>query len=503
MTDRLQARGLPGASTTLKKLYDINGAVGGPIKQDGVVLRHIAVLHERVLPGRSLLPDRRHGDSAQNDTSQQAYAGTYTYDNNGRVTWGSPRSRRSRAGMPISTRWTRSGSCERQPVSGSRRASRRGTRSSPPRSGPTRRRTGCCSRRAWWLVQAPTPSCSIRSRSGRARAGILAPRCIAIVNQTAGFTYRAPTTFDFDDRLPSQTINVSGQLRDRLAQRQGRVRNAARLFLARRQQRLHGGCGTRSTSWPTGPSSPAFVNINAPATGWQDNLNYNLGHLRPGPLDDGSSDGERWCPARLPEHLHRAVYAGPASLAAQPQRAFDAVENVPNWKDVNPRVSAAYDLFGNGKTAIKGSASRGVQQESIAIARANNPANTVATTTSARGPTADNDFVPDCDLVNACRQRRVRCLPEPELRQRRAGASLRQRPSWGWGVRPWNWEFSAGVQQELCRAYRCRSAYFRRINGNFRVTDNEALSRTDFTQYPRPSRRRHARWHASERGAGR
>ncbi len=24
----------------------------------------------------------------QNDTSQQAYAGTYTYDNNGRVTWG-------------------------------------------------------------------------------------------------------------------------------------------------------------------------------------------------------------------------------------------------------------------------------------------------------------------------------------------------------------------------------------------------------------------------------
>ena len=34
ITDRLQARGLQGASTTLKKLYDINGAVGGPIKQD-------------------------------------------------------------------------------------------------------------------------------------------------------------------------------------------------------------------------------------------------------------------------------------------------------------------------------------------------------------------------------------------------------------------------------------------------------------------------------------
>src|SRR5678809_1652473 len=58
---------------------------------------------------------------------------------------------------------------------------------------------------------------------------------------------------------------------------------------------------------------------------------------------------------------------------------FDAVEDVPNWKDINPRVSVAYDLFGTGKTALKASASRGVQQESIAFARANNPANTVAT----------------------------------------------------------------------------------------------------------------------------
>ena len=40
-------RGLHGASTTLKKLYDINGAIGGPIKQDKrVVLLHVALLHE-------------------------------------------------------------------------------------------------------------------------------------------------------------------------------------------------------------------------------------------------------------------------------------------------------------------------------------------------------------------------------------------------------------------------------------------------------------------------
>ena len=162
---------------------------------------------------------------------------------------------------------------------------------------------------------------------------------------------------------------------------------------------------------------------------------------------------------------------------------FDAVENVPNWKDVNPRVSAAYDLFGTGKTAIKGSASRGVQQESIAIARANNPANTVATTTNRVWTDSDIDFFPDCDLVNGAANGECGPNLNPNFGSAVPGTRYDSAIMDGWGVRPYNWEFSLGLQQELVPRVSLSLGYFRRINGNFQITDNEALSRTDFTEY--------------------
>ena len=64
-----------------------------------------------------------------------------------------------------------------------------------------------------------------------------------------------------------------------------------------------------------------------------------------------------------------------------PARHFDAADNIPNWKDWSPRVGAAYDLFGNGKTAIKGAVGRYVAfQNNAGIISANAPASRLSLT---------------------------------------------------------------------------------------------------------------------------
>src|ERR1051325_6751660 len=87
VTSNLNSRGLTGASTTLKKLYDINGAFGGPIKQDKLWFYATSryFTNEYYLASKFYATDPN-AIIRTSDTSRQAFAGTYTYDNNGRLT---------------------------------------------------------------------------------------------------------------------------------------------------------------------------------------------------------------------------------------------------------------------------------------------------------------------------------------------------------------------------------------------------------------------------------
>ena len=50
------------------------------------------------------------------------------------------------------------------------------------------------------------------------------------------------------------------------------------------------------------------------------------------------------------------------------QQSF-AGADILNWKDLSPRLGVAYDLFGDGKTAVKASVSRYVLQQGLELYR--------------------------------------------------------------------------------------------------------------------------------------
>jgi hypothetical protein len=491
VTADLNARGLQGASTTLKRLYDLNAGVGGPLKRDKlwfyVTSRYYT---NEFYVASTFYPVDASVLRRQDDTSRQGYGGTYTYDNNGRLT------------LAIS---------DKQKVSGWYAFQYKvdphwqfNSALSPEAARITTWHTQLSTTKWTYTatnrllfeagVAAGESPDTIRldeDQVGRCpEQGSLAPRCIAIIEQggsvARALTYRAPTNWDWDDRLPSQSYNVSASY----------VTGSHNAKFGMELQKGHFWRGDNNDAtggiwYRTRDFVPNQVTIQAPLSGFQNNLNYNLGVFMQ----------DRWTMDRLTlsgglrvDLLNEStspVTAAPHRWQPNRNQHYDAVKNVPNWKDMNPRVSAAYDLFGNGRTALKASASRSVEQDSIRYAAANNPAATLVTSVSRQwtdtlfGP-ADprtNNFAPDCDLLNPQPNGECGIWLDLGFGSDRPTTFYDPAILSGWGERPWNWEFSASIQQEVLPRVSVTFGYFRRINGNFFVNDNEALTAADYTQF--------------------
>ena len=125
-----------------------------------------------------------------------------------------------------------------------------------------------------------------------------------------------------------------------------------------------------------------------------------------------------------------------------------------------------------------------------------NPIGRLANMVTRSWTDANRNFVPDCDLRNPLAQGPTlagnlqtvdTCGVMTNVNFGSSVPSMRYDPRTltGWGNRPYNWEFSTGVQHELLPRVSMDVGYFRRWYGNFTLTDNPAVAPSDYSPYQR------------------
>jgi len=162
---------------------------------------------------------------------------------------------------------------------------------------------------------------------------------------------------------------------------------------------------------------------------------------------------------------------------------FDPRDNVPNWKALNPRLGAAYDLFGDARSALKVSINRYVVSDSLTLSQAVNPVNAIASTTTRTWNDLNSNYVPDCDLRSPLQNGECGPMANQRFGTQIPTTQYLDDVLTGWHVRPSNWQLSASLQQELRPNLSMTAGYFRTWHRRFRATDNLAVAPSDFDQF--------------------
>jgi hypothetical protein len=174
---------------------------------------------------------------------------------------------------------------------------------------------------------------------------------------------------------------------------------------------------------------------------------------------------------------------------------------IKGYNDLSPRLGVAYDLFGDGKTSLKGNVGRYLHPASNQGRYINaNPSELISTITGRGWEDDDGDFSPDCNLLNGAAQGTPRsstggtsdgvdfcgAWADPNFGRARAGTRLDDSILGGWGARPYDWQFGVSVQQQVLPRVSVEAGYYRRwwpIFGGADITDNVLTAAGDYSRF--------------------
>ncbi|HKF69804.1 MAG TPA: carboxypeptidase regulatory-like domain-containing protein [Vicinamibacterales bacterium] len=160
-----------------------------------------------------------------------------------------------------------------------------------------------------------------------------------------------------------------------------------------------------------------------------------------------------------------------------------------NWKDLSPRLGISYDLFGNGKTAVKASFARyvnGAGLDNLSRTDGANPEVTVGTTDTRNWVRCNPGQTSGCDLdgngspFNSAGQIQLNELAASTSTNfgKNVPSTTVTDPSVlnGWSKRGYNTEWAFSIQHQLMPRVSLNGAWFRRAFGNQTVTVDNRYS---------------------------
>jgi hypothetical protein len=158
-------------------------------------------------------------------------------------------------------------------------------------------------------------------------------------------------------------------------------------------------------------------------------------------------------------------------------------EGVQGYRDITPRMGAAYDVFGNGRTALKVNVAQYLQGAWTGDAYTiNNAGSTLVTSINRSWSDPNGNRVAECAFMNPLANGECGAWSALNWGSFNQTTTVNPAVLEGWGTRNRDWQYGVSVQQEIAPQIALEVSYNRRVWSNFFVTHNRALTAADFDE---------------------